>query len=78
MNTRSMGIHGRLYQVHCANVRRIDTWLSLREVNHCLERVPRDYKEIMLFGYSEVASANGKNDTIPTSGEISLFIIGFL
>jgi len=31
----------------------LDTWLSLRELNHSLERVPRDYKVITLFGNEE-------------------------
>jgi len=48
-DTITYGMRGRLYHAHCMNVRRTDTWLLLRDLNHCLEWVPKDYSEITLF-----------------------------
>ena len=56
----------------------LDMWLPLRELNHSLERVLRDYKEITLFGNEEKKAGIARDETIPTSREISLFIIAFL
>jgi len=42
-----------------------------------LETIPRDYKEIMLFGKCK-ADARAAESSIPTSGRIFLFIIAFL
>ena len=49
MNTITIGMHGHLYLAQSLIVRCKDTWLSLRAINHSLEWVPRDYKEITLF-----------------------------
>jgi len=49
MNTITIGMRGQFDQVHCAIVRRMNTWPSLREFNHSLEWAPRDYKGITLF-----------------------------
>jgi hypothetical protein len=45
--------------------------------NHSLERVPRDYTEITLFRQCK-EDREAEEKTIPTSREISLFIIAFL
>jgi len=45
-------------------------------LKHSLEGVPRDYKEITLFRQWEELRKN--EEAIPTTGEISLFIIVFL
>jgi hypothetical protein len=47
-------------------------------LNHSLKRVSRDYKEVTLIEKSAGKAATGRERTIPTSGEMSLFIIAFL
>jgi len=48
-------------------------------LNHSSSRrEPRDYKEIALFQQWKRQAGTAREKTIPTSGEISLFIIAFL
>ena len=61
-----------------------DKWLSLRDLIivavgvPTVEGCPRDYKEITLFWQWRRQARTAREKTIPTSGEISLFIIAFL
>jgi hypothetical protein len=50
----------------------------IERINHRLERLPRDYKEITLFWEWRETTSSSRKITIPTSGEISLFIIAYL
>ena len=50
----------------------------IEELNHTLKGVSRDYKEITLFRQCGRQARIARDKTIPTSGEISLFIIAFL
>jgi hypothetical protein len=47
------------------------------ELNNHLERVPSDNKETVYSGRKRASNLE-RRKTIPTSGEISLFIIAFL
>jgi len=63
------------YQAHCGNVRCADVWLLWRDLNSTLEWVPRDYKEIRLFGRSEgISEQQQKQQYLPAKKYPDLFL----
>jgi hypothetical protein len=65
--------------VNLARRRRTDTWLSFQGLNYSSSgSKPRDYKEMDIVLAMKKTSSNSQRTTIPTSREISLFIIAFL
>jgi len=81
---------GHIRQARCSDISRKDIYRAYNNMSHryvaIIEGVnhssswskPRDYKEITLFRQWRRQARTARDKMIPTSGEISLFIIAFL